>query len=119
MNTFQLKTRVCFGDGALDALAEIRAENAVIFTDSFMKKSGTLGPLVGGALGALFAIVCLTIHYLNDTRIKDENDLAALYPLPVLGRIPDFDLTSSGKSYGYGKNSGYGNTEAKEAEAQK
>ena len=40
MNTFQLKTRVCFGDGALDALAEIRAENAVIFTDSFMKKSG-------------------------------------------------------------------------------
>jgi capsular polysaccharide biosynthesis protein len=75
--------------------------------------------LLGGALGALVAVVFLTIHYLNDTRIKDENDLAALYPLPVLGRIPDFDLTSSGKSYGYGKNSGYGNTEAKEAEAQK
>ncbi len=40
MNTFELKTRVYFGDGALDALAEIRAENAVIFTDPFMKKSG-------------------------------------------------------------------------------
>ena len=40
MNTFQLKPRVCFGDGALDALTEIKANNAVIFTDPFMKKSG-------------------------------------------------------------------------------
>ena len=40
MNTFQLKTRVCFGDGALDALAEIKAKNAVVFTDPFMQKSG-------------------------------------------------------------------------------
>ncbi len=40
MNTFQLKGRVCFGDGALDALSEIKAKNAVIFTDPFMQKSG-------------------------------------------------------------------------------
>lgn len=40
MNTFELKTRVCFGEDSLGALAEIEAENAVIFTDAFMKKSG-------------------------------------------------------------------------------
>ena len=40
MNTFELKPRVCFGYGALDALSEIKADNAVIFTDPFMKKSG-------------------------------------------------------------------------------
>ena len=40
MNTFELKTRVCFGEDSLNALSEIEAENAVIFTDAFMKKSG-------------------------------------------------------------------------------
>ena len=57
--------------------------------------------LLGGALGVLFAVVFITIQYLSDTRIKDENDLTALYPLPVLGRIPNFDLSSSENSYGY------------------
>lgn len=57
--------------------------------------------LFGGAIGVFVAVLFLTIHYLRDTRIKDENDLTALYPLPVLGRIPDFDTVSSGSSYGY------------------
>lgn len=57
--------------------------------------------LLGGALGVFLAVVFLTIHYLSDTRIKDENDLTTLYPLPVLGRIPNFDITSSENSYGY------------------
>jgi succinoglycan biosynthesis transport protein ExoP len=57
--------------------------------------------LLGGALGVFLAVVFLTIHYLSDTRIKDENDLTALYPLPVLGRIPNFDIASSENSYGY------------------
>jgi len=41
MNVFQIKPRVCFGENALDALHELKAENAVIFTDAFMQKSGT------------------------------------------------------------------------------
>lgn len=57
--------------------------------------------LLGGALGVLFAVVFLTICYLSDTRIKDENDLTDLYSLPVLGRIPNFDIASSESSYGY------------------
>lgn len=69
--------------------------------------------LLGAAIGALAAVLFLTIHYLNDTRIKDENDLTDLYTLPVLGRIPDFDIESSESSYGYAK------TESKEAVASK
>ena len=63
--------------------------------------------LLGGALGVLLAVVFLTIHYLSDTRIKDENDLTDMYPLPVLGRIPNFDIASFESSYGY-SNTGSG-----------
>lgn len=59
--------------------------------------------LLGGALGVFLAVVFLTMHYLGDTRIKDENDLTTLYPLPVLGRIPNFDNTSAQNSYGYSR----------------
>ena len=57
--------------------------------------------LFGGALGVFIAVIFITVHYLSDTRIKDENDLTSLYPLPVLGRIPNFDIASSENSYGY------------------
>ena len=60
--------------------------------------------LLGGALGVVLSVVFLTLHYLSDTRIKDENDLTTLYPLPVLGRIPNFDIASSASSYGYSNN---------------
>ena len=40
MNTFEIKTKVCFGEDSLSALSELCAENAVIFTDAFMAKSG-------------------------------------------------------------------------------
>lgn len=41
MQKFSVKTEVCFGNGALEKLGEICADSAVIFTDGFMKKSGT------------------------------------------------------------------------------
>ena len=40
MNVFEIKPKVYFGDDSLNALSEISAESAVIFTDAFMKKSG-------------------------------------------------------------------------------
>lgn len=40
MNTFEIKTKVVFGDNALSALSELSYENAVVFTDAFMAKSG-------------------------------------------------------------------------------
>ncbi len=56
---------------------------------------------IGGAAGALLAIVVLTIFFLQDTRIKDENDLTDMFELPILGRIPDFEYSPSQNSYGY------------------
>ncbi len=40
MNTFEIKTKVVFGENALSSLSELQYENAVIFTDAFMAKSG-------------------------------------------------------------------------------
>lgn len=40
MNTFEIKTKVVFGNDALSSLSELSYENAVIFTDAFMAKSG-------------------------------------------------------------------------------
>ena len=41
MQKFSVKTTVCFGKDSLTKLGELHATSAVIFTDSFMKKSGT------------------------------------------------------------------------------
>lgn len=63
--------------------------------------------LLGGVLGAFAAVGVLTIYNLCDMRIHDENDLANLYPISVLGRIPDFESPGFQDSYGYsGPNSG-------------
>lgn len=56
---------------------------------------------VGGLIGFALAVAALTIVYLRDTRIKDENDLTGLVDLPILGRIPNFEIMSSGSTYGY------------------
>ncbi|MBE6920584.1 MAG: hypothetical protein E7468_03355 [Ruminococcaceae bacterium] len=57
--------------------------------------------LLGAVAGMLLAVVYVTIIFLKDTRIKDENDLTDMFNLPILGRIPDLDseLSSSGYSY--------------------
>lgn len=57
--------------------------------------------VIGGVVGTVLALVFLSIFYLKDTRIKDENDLTDLFALPVLGRIPNFEFMSVGDSYGY------------------
>lgn len=57
--------------------------------------------LLGGVGGLLLAIVYVTVMYLRDTRIKDENDLTDMFDLPILGRIPEFDTEPSGSHYGY------------------
>lgn len=56
---------------------------------------------LGAAGGFLAAIVYVTIMFLKDTRIKDENDLTDMFELPILGRIPDFDGEFSSTKYSY------------------
>lgn len=42
MKTFEIKSKIYFGKDSLCALSEYTAKNAVIFTDSFMEKSGNV-----------------------------------------------------------------------------
>lgn len=46
--------------------------------------------LLGGLIGAVIVLAYLTLRFLLDVRIKDEEELAALFGLPVLGQIPEF-----------------------------
>ena len=57
--------------------------------------------LMGIVIGFLVAVVYVTIMFLKDTRIKDENDLTDMFALPVLGRIPDLDGDFAGSAYSY------------------
>jgi capsular polysaccharide biosynthesis protein len=45
-----------------------------------------VGSLIGGVLAAMFFVVC----FLMDTRVKSAEDLESIYPVSVLGEIPDF-----------------------------
>ena len=47
----------------------------------------------------LLALVYVTIMFLKDTRIKDENDLTDMFNMPILGRIPDFNDSVTGTRY--------------------
>lgn len=41
MKRFKIKTEVCFSENTIDVLTEIKGQNAVMITDSFMVESGT------------------------------------------------------------------------------
>ena len=45
---------------------------------------------LGALCGFLSALVYVTILFLLDVRVKDEEDLNALFDVPVLGQIPAF-----------------------------
>ncbi|MBO5868944.1 MAG: hypothetical protein J6Q54_08555 [Oscillospiraceae bacterium] len=52
--------------------------------------SGILGGLIGGLLSCLVLVVI----QITDQRIKSEEELQAIYNIPVLGAIPDFVETA-------------------------
>jgi len=52
--------------------------------------------VLGAMVGCVLALGCLTVLFLLDVRIKDEEDLLMLVEFPVLGQIPEF-LPEEGK----------------------
>lgn len=56
--------------------------------------------LLGGLIGAVIVLAYLTLRFLLDVRIKDEEELTTLFDLPVLGQIPEFVSASKAPSYG-------------------
>lgn len=57
--------------------------------------------LIGGVAGGILAIVYVSLRCLLDVRVKEEEDLTALFAYPVLGQIPSFDQPSGGKRSAY------------------
>lgn len=52
MQTFKVKTKVCFGEDAMSVLGGYKDVNAVIFTDAFMVKSGAADRIASYLTGA-------------------------------------------------------------------
>lgn len=65
--------------------------------------SYTKNTFFGGVVGAILAVALLIIQYLRDSRIKDEEELLALFDLPVLGRVPDLEQEGIASTYQYAK----------------
>ena len=54
--------------------------------------------LLGGVIGIMLAVAFVTLGFLLDVRIKDEEDLTQLFTIPVLGQIPSFSQAGSRRS---------------------
>ena len=70
--------------------------------------------MLGAVVGAVLAVIYITLRYLLDVRLKTSEDLEQLFEIPVLGQIPEFvspDANKKKKGYGYGySRRGYGYT---------
>lgn len=69
------------------------------YTPSYSKNT-----VMGGLIGCVLAAAYLTVMFLLDVRIKDDEDLMALFDVPILGQIPDVETLDNGnhhEKYGY------------------
>ena len=59
----------------------------------------TLSAILGAAVGAVLAVFVLLVQMMTDTRVKGEEDLVNICPVPVLGAIPRLstEVKSAGK----------------------
>ena len=64
--------------------------------------------VLGALVGCMLALLYLTIRFLLDVRIKDEEDLTMLFDLPVLAQIPAFAASNSKRSGYSTEKNGYG-----------
>lgn len=72
--------------------------------------------VLGTAAGMLLVFAYVLIQFLMDVRIKDEEDLTALFSFPVLGQIPVF--TTDNTKY-KGRHQGKGSATQKKGGAKK
>lgn len=58
--------------------------------------------VLGGMVGVLLASAWVFLGYMLDVRVKDEEDLAAMFDMPLLGQIPNFNENNKNKDSRYG-----------------
>ena len=76
----------------------------------------TKNTIIGGLIGGILILAILTLEFLMDVRIKNEQDLGALCDVPILGQIPDFSQLELRKSSSNKSNYEYGGPSSREKE---
>lgn len=71
--------------------------------------SNTRNALIGLLIGIVVAGVLVTVEYLSDVRIMDEEDLSYICEYPLLGQIPEFTQLGSRHLGKYASKYGYQN----------
>ncbi len=59
--------------------------------------------VIGGLIGLAVTYIFFLIKTLIDNKVKPEDDLAAMYNIPVFAEILDFETVGKGGKYGYSK----------------
>lgn len=107
---------------APDAIAEFVEGSSTKIIDYAKTPTGRYSPsytkntVIGGLIGGVIILLFLTLQYLMDVRIKNEQDLSALCDVPVLGQIPDFSQLNVKKSSSKKSSYEYGGPSSREKE---
>ena len=59
--------------------------------------------ILGALMGCVLAVLYLTVRFMLDVRVKDEDDLIMMFDYPVLAQIPEFLPEGSKRRDGYAK----------------
>ena len=87
-------------------ISEIIDGASMEVVDSAIPDTDKVGPsvstytLIGFIIGAMIAVLIVTVITLLDDTIHDEEYILQNYDYPILGKVPNL-LSSGNKSYGY------------------
>lgn len=85
-------------DGSLGAVVDY----AVVSTSPTLDNT-TKNTILGAMIGAMFVIAIVVLRQLLNQEIKSENELVAMFNIPVLANIPDYNVKASGYYSEYAK----------------
>lgn len=74
---------------------KISVIDGALYTGAPINNNVIINTLLGIIIGAIIAFVVVFVIDINDTRIKDDKELLQVFPIPVIGSIPDCQNASS------------------------
>ena len=82
--------------GSFDSLV-IGVLNEAKIPEEKSGPSNIKNSLIGLAIGIILSGIMLTIRVLTDTKVKTEEEVRAIFDYPIIGVIPDVDLSKYNK----------------------